>query len=831
LTRARRGRRAALALVFGVAVAEATQLPERPADLPPPAPARAEDPCSAAATTAPVYVPRLLRVVVNESDTRTEYVFLQRRCGALLARAADLRRLRIRTAGKPAVAINGERYVNLNTYDGLTYDLDEAAQTLAIEGEPRIFIPTVIDLEHDRVPRTAVAPGAFLNYGLFTADRVEGGARNWTGTATLGVFGEPGVLISDWLFFRQSTVDQDYRLATTFFRDYPERIASLRVGDVYARGGAFGSTAALGGVQYATNFLTRPWLITSPVEMMTAATRRLSIVNLFSGELDEAERQSRAAFLSGIATAPHGPVEIVNIPTYQNGLYVLTLRDAQGREHVVRQPFFFSQGLLRQGLHDFSYEAGARRESLADDRYGDVFAAGTHRYGFSARLTGEAHVELAGDGQALGLTAARAVPRLGVLTATGALAHADGAGGTGYFGALGLENSYPRYGYALRGECRSERFFLPSAGLPANPLACREFGSVSRAVTPVDSVSVTVASTQLRGQDDGRSYRVGWVTRRWRGLTLTAFGTYTEQPLPDYSVGVLFGASLATLRELAGAAPRAAAPAPSLTDPRRLNLQVIGETGRNRDPSAVARLSSSARLGEQDVGVRVSAGLVNRDVQTLSGTWGNRYLNSAAAVSRADGQEVYTAGAASGLAWVDGAWFATRPLAGSFAVVRLGEEQAGVRVNGYRTDADGDVLVTPMQAYRENPIAINGADLPMNARFDALSLGVTPRYRAAAVVRPRIVLVRDAILTVQLRDAEGRTVPLPTGAYATVAGSTEQFPTGEDGVVYVTGLEAVTRVTIHWNEQECGLDVTLPAKPPLNEIPELGPFVCEGLRP
>lgn len=824
---------AAAGLMLHAAGAPASQLPVRPDDLPPPAAGPAADPCAGrSADTAP-YVPRLLRVVVNGSDTREDFFFLQRRCGALLVRAADLERLRIISAGKPSVEVNGDRYLNLNAYDGLTYALDEATQRLAIEGEPRVFHPTVIDMEHDRVPQPSIAPGGFLNYGLFTTDRLQGGTRNWTGSATLGLFGEPGVMVSDWLHFRQGDFAQTLRLGTTFHRDFPERIASLRIGDVFSRGGAFGGTASIGGVQYATNFATRPYLITGPVEMMDAATARLAMVDLFNSETESPERQARAAFLSGLATAPHGPVEIVNIPTYQNGEYVLVLRDAQGREQVVRRPFFFSQGLLRQGLHDFSYELGARRQTLADDRYGDAFASATHRYGIHQRLTGEAHVEAADDGVALGVTASSVVPRWGVLTLTGAASQSEALDGLGAFVAAGLENSYVDYGWALRTECRDERFALPSAGGAASPVACRSFGSVSRAVTPLDSISLTAAHTQLRGDAARRNYRLGFVSRRWRGLTLATFASYAERPVEDFSFGLLASASLATLRELAGTPASEIGAAPrSLADPRRVNFQVTADAGQDREPMAVGRVSSGARIEQQDLGVQATAGLLNRDLQTLSGSWGNRYLTSAAGLSRAEGDEYYTAGAASGVAWLDGGWFPTRPLTTSFAAVRLGPDYPGVRINGYTTDADGDVLLTPMQPYQANPVAINGADLPMNARFDALTLFVTPAYRAGAVLRPRIEILRDAILTVQVPGPDGQPVPLPPGGWATVPGSSELFPVGDGGAVYVLGLQAPqSQVDIHWDSYSCRIDLTLPAQPPRDAIPELGPFLCEDPKP
>lgn len=808
--------------------AAAVQPPVRPAEA-------AATPCQAEDPGLPQLLPRLLRVTVNASDTRREILFLQRRCGALLAKVDDLTRLRIKAGAAPTVDIDGARWLNLNAFPGLTYALDGAAQTLAIEGEPWIFMPTVIDLERDAVPRAEVDPGAFVNYGAFVNDSLDGGARTWTGTGTLGLFGEPGVLVSDWLHFRQAATSQTLRVATTFHHDMPERIATLRAGDVFARGGSFGGSAAIGGVQYATNFATRPNLITSPVEMMSAATRRLSVVDLVNSDLETPERRARAAFLSGLATAPHGPVEIVNIPTYQNGEYLLRLRDAQGREYTVRQPFFFSQGLLRQGLHDFSYEAGVQRRSLLDERYDGAFAAATHRYGFTQAFTAEAHSEAAlvddRKSAAAGLTAALGIPRWGVLTVTGA-GSKDSAAGTGVFGALGLENSYRDFGYALRQECRSDSFVLPSSAT-VDSTACRGFGSVSRALTPFESLSLIASHAVIRDDDPRRDYRLGFVTRRWRGLTFNAFAGYTEEPATDWSAGLLASVSLGTLRETLGRAPAAGA-GTRLFDPRRMQAQLSAEGGRDRDPVAVASLSSGAQIGEQDIGLQASAGVMNRDFQALSATWSNRYLTSAAGVTRAGEESFYSAGGASGFAFIDGGAYATRPLAGSFAVVRLGPENPGIRVNGYRTDADGDVLLSPMQAYRNNPVAINGNDLPMNARFDALSLGVTPRFRSGAVVRPRIDIERDAMLSVRLRRSDGTLVPLPPGAWATRDGSEEEFPTGEDGAVYITGFAgppATSRVTIHWNGQQCELQPQLPDRQPEDSIPELGPYVCEGVSP
>ncbi len=80
-------------------------------------------------------------------------------------------------------------------------------------------------------------------------------------------------------------------------------------------------------------------------------------------------------------------------------------------------------------------------------------------------------------------------------------------------------------------------------------------------------------------------------------------------------------------------------------------------------------------------------------------------------------------------------------------------------------------------------------------------------------------------------DSEGRRVPLPPGAYARVPSSDEQFPVGEDGLLYVSELDDSTPLTVHYRGQECSITLLLVEKPPANTIPEMGTFLCEGVAP
>ena len=72
------------------------------------------------------------------------------------------------------------------------------------------------------------------------------------------------------LFMKNWDEDDDngvVRLESTWVRDDPVRLRSLRLGDGILAPGMLGSAARFGGIQLATNFDTRPDLITLDMVM------------------------------------------------------------------------------------------------------------------------------------------------------------------------------------------------------------------------------------------------------------------------------------------------------------------------------------------------------------------------------------------------------------------------------------------------------------------------------------------------------------------------------------------------------------------------------------
>lgn len=779
-----------------------------------------EAPCD---PDAPAWQPVLLRTVVNTLDTGITTVFLQRRCGAVLARVPDLEQMRIRSRGQPVVTVNGHEFVNLRSFPGLSYTVDASAAVLRIEGEPWIFFPTVIDANQGRdIQLTPPASGAYLNYGAYLLGET-GSGHSWAGNLGLGVFNGWGVAVSDWLVLDRPSRPLA-RLNSTFYRDFPEWISGLRIGDVQPRSGGWGSGAPIGGIQYLRNFSTRPGMVITPVRMMDALTARSAILQLSTLNYGDPDARRSPYLYGGLSTVPHGPVELTNLPTYNNGEYELRLRDALGREQTVRQSYFFSEGLLRAGLHDFSYSAGVMRRGFLSDHYDEPGVSATHRYGINNWLTLQAHAEGTEDNQAVGLTSATAIPWVGVVTATLATTRGLGPRDDAIHYSVALENRYRSFAYAARHEAFDEGFLLPGNPLTNNPAKSRSIVSAASRLPWGDSLSLSYSDARSRIQAPVRGLRANYALRLPANLTVNLFGAWLLDPVDDWSAGLSLHMPLSALM------PRL----PQRTGPfesRRTRLSLQGTDGQTQDAFLQARVSSTARIGDEHIGLAYANNLLGNEAQTLSASWVGRTVSALAGYTQAETVDTWTVGASSGFVWIGDRIKPSRPIHNSFALVRLGEENAGVRVNGQAADNRGDILLSPLQPYYDNPIRINAADLPPNVRADALEYSINPHFRSGSLLRAQLPVIRDALVSIRLEDHNGQLVPLPMGALVFADGRDETFPVGRDGRVYAHGLKDVTTLFVQWRGRRCDLAVLLPDEVPDLTIPEIGPLLCAGVRP
>jgi outer membrane usher protein len=197
-----------------------------------------------------------------------------------------------------------------------------------------------------------------------------------------------------------------------------------------------------------------------------------------------------------------------------------------------------------------------------------------------------------------------------------------------------------------------------------------------------------------------------------------------------------------------------------------------------------------------------------------------------AEAARIEGRDAYRAGFSGGIAVAGGGAFPSRRINDSFAVVKV-DDYPDVRVyrdnqEVTRTDQRGMALITSLRAYQQNPIAIEQADLPLDAEVDTLALRLTPALRSGVVAAFPVRRSRAAIF--RLVDEGGQ--PLPPGTTVRLEGQDKNFSVGYEGKTFVTGLAPHNRLLSEWDDRYCTADLDFSGK--RAPLPDLGTIICKG---
>jgi outer membrane usher protein len=173
--------------------------------------------------------------------------------------------------------------------------------------------------------------------------------------------------------------------------------------------------------------------------------------------------------------------------------------------------------------------------------------------------------------------------------------------------------------------------------------------------------------------------------------------------------------------------------------------------------------------------------------------------------------------------------FAARRIDDAFALVSTeGTPDIPVLLENRRTgvtDSNGLLLVSRLNAYQDNRLAIDPLDLPADDRVQRVESIVAPSDRSGVVVRFPVKRVRAA--SALLVDENG--TPLPVGSQVAV-GSEPPAYVGYDGMVYLDNLQGSTALHVTLPDgRHCDTSLTYPAS--ARNLPELGPLVCPVTKP
>ena len=728
---------------------------------------------------------------INQQSEKENLIVLRDVRGNLLVSEQDVMRWKLPIPyDSKAIDYKGSRFYATSNLNKATYRIDDASQKIEVELPVSSFNNSIIDNQRPYIEPHKSSFGSFFNYDFFLQK------NNFKSVLDtnfeLGVFNQYGVGLWSTLVRDVGRSSNIVRLDTSWTIDQPENISSWRFGDAISRGGNIGSSVRFGGVQYATNFATRPDLVTFPELSLNGSTALPSTIDVYLNNIKSFSQE----------IAP-GPFTLNNLPVFTgSGEAKLVVRDLLGREQVITQPYYASRSLLSKNLHDYSYEAGFERQdyAVASDHYRDFFSAGTHRYGFSEYLTGEVHGEAQAKRQLVSLGAVYLLANVGVVDATVAASRTrDNV--TGELISVGYEQQGEALSFGARTQL-ANRSFIQLGQLDNKATMARlssvfvgwhqaSFGSLS--VSYINQLNRDTASNRFANISYNRNFLAGWF------FNLTVLRDLENKQ------GNLFLASFTKAFDQNTTGNISATHSPNI-DESTVEIQHNLPIGTGYGYRVLAGLGDNKRA---EVGV---------SAQNNVGT----YTLEAASTGN---QQAYRASVSGGVVYVPGQLMFSRRLSNSFAVVDVGGyPNVGIYSENQligKTNSDGMQVIPNLRAYQPNNIAIEPQDIKLDAQIAETKLIAVPYFRSAEYLK--FSVRKENAATLRILQKNGQIVPSGV-IFKLQNADKESYPVAQNGLLYLTKLEKKNHLKATWGDQQCDFDLTFPDNAEL--IPELGEFRC-----
>ncbi len=725
--------------------------------------------------------------------------FLRLAEGSFYLHEADLTSWRLFRPEIPSFQYDGQTWIPLSGLIGSSYKVDEAKQTIQIELAARAFLPNVLVTEETPATLLPVTPnwGGFANYDLLASGA--NGLQQLSGSFEANVFGPYGTLSNSFVgqnLWSQTQQDHKFiRQDTVWSRDWPNEMLNVQMGDTQGKGGMWGRPVYFGGLRWGRNFATQPGYITTPTPLLSGEAVLPSTIDLY---IDGVIRNR--------LNVPSGSFSLRDFPQMTGqGEAKLIVRDILGREQIIVAPYGATGILLKQGVADYSLDAGVIRRNygLISNDYGQFMAAATVRKGLNERFTVEGRGEYLRDQQTAGIGGS-VLTTLGIVTAAAAASH-QATAGSGSMYMLSLDKQRPGLNFGLRGQVSSANF-VQIGGFSGVSNSMRTLSAnLGWQLSGGHLLGANYSYRKSSNQSASRVATLNYNTQLGAGFSLNVsmLGVLSEPK----SNSLMFFVTKALnnrggIGTLSGSVKEGRIEQPT--------LQLQQTTWRNGDLGYRA-------LFEGGKNQRQEAGLTLRTQSAI-------YSADASHVSAATSYRVNMQG---GAGMLDGKAFVTQRINDSFAVVHVpGYPNVEVSSNYWaamRTDARGIALLPDLNSYQSNSIEVNPLALPVDAQLDNSRKVLVPYSRSGLSVTFDVKNSRDALLTLMLEDGK----PAPVGMLVKVGGIPETFTVGLRGEVFLTGLYNLNNLKAEWGGKSCQFQLSLPDN--AGAMSYFDSMVCEGV--
>lgn len=629
--------------------------------------------------------------------------------------------------------------VRLSDVPGLAYVEQANDSAIVITCSAACFSSQRVTLRANDAAQVDTPWGGYVNYDA-AADWRERGELALGAILEANVFGPAGRGEASWIAHSETGFT---RLETRWTIDLPEHRLRVRLGDADLPSFG-GGVLRFGGVQIGRHFPLTPRAITHPTPRLSGEAETASTVELYiDGALRARERVQA------------GPFELEDAPFVSGaGEAQLVVTDVLGRQQIITRPFFVSTSMLRPGLSDWMFAAGAERRRFGRENaaYGDSFAAARYRRGLTDFLTAEIGGEWTDDRFNAQIGAAISDPFFGQISAS----YASSAQGDALL--VGWMREARAWSFGVQAETRDEAF--ESLGQTRGAFTSAAASLYLRMGENGD-LAFTAAGAAFASGPEARTYSIAY-TPDIPAAAMTFRLAHTERVRSELVFGV--GLSMALRGDVTA------------------SLSAQQERGGGVYRAAMQKAAPSA--GGFGWRLRATGGDYERAEADLAYRGAAADLRGRVAWSEFGmGARAETSGA---VGWIDGFAFAGRSIHGAFALVDVGAPHIGVsrdRLRMGQSGADGRMLAADLRAYDVNVIAIDATDLPIDRAPRVLAQNVTPAEGAGVVVR--FGEAAQILTETRARFADGALAP--RGAILIRTRDGARFPVGSDGRVVLRG--------------------------------------------
>lgn len=706
--------------------------------------------------------------------------------------------------------------IPLNTLSDIKIDYDARQQTVNLIAPLSILnlATTVVNTRNSRHPQPTASPGFLLNYNLY-GTQTENNATSLSAYTELRAFNDFGVLSSTALTTSNRFAGSDtnsngwdsrtVRLDSSWSKSFPDKLVTVSAGDLLTGTLSWTRSTRLGGLQFGTNFDLQPYMTTTPLPSFFGSATLPSTVELYINGLKQYG-----------GDVPAGPFELNTSPSFSGaGNAQLVLTDALGQNTTLNFSLYDAHRLLQPGLSDWSVELGTVRQNygLKSFDYGnDIAGFGTWRYGVSDRFTAETHAELTEGLSNAGVGGTWLLgSRGGVLFASLAGSDSQGEGGSQYSANYSWNNSRFHIGLNATGTHGNYRDVATHYGDAPNRRS--EQLSTGYSTQSLGSFDLSYNQVAFAQQEISQFASASWRKSFGRRLSLNA--NYNHDIHNSDNNSVSFEASL------------------SLDHNISLNSSVQSTNKRHSLVTDVSQSTPNTGGIGWRAQARHSTSNNSRDNKgSIDGLAELNYLGpygqlQAGISSNNDDYSTYASGTGA-LVMMGGGLFAARQINDGFAVVATdGIADVPVLLQNNvigSTNNRGLLLISPLNAYQENKIAIDPMDLPADLRIDKVNIKATPTDRAGVLVSFGITTVRSA--SVILTDSDNQ--PLPIGSQVQLL-TNKDAPSaivGFDGEVYLDTLDEHNVLTVMTPSND-NCTVSFDYHKQGDDIPLIGPLICQ----